>query len=153
MKKSESQEFTLALMEKTKAVFLATVDAKGVPYIRALNNLRSRREYPGLRGFFRLLENPFVTYLTTFSTSAKAKQIREHPEVALYYCRPEHFFGVMLSGCVATVRDKSIKEALWQEQWECFWPKGPKDPKYRVLRFDPNGARGWSGEEQFRFDI
>lgn len=153
MKKNESQKFALQLMETTPAVFLATVDELGLPHIRAVSNLRDKRQFPGLRAFFRQLENPFVTYMTTFATSAKAKQIGRNPHVALYYCRPERFFGVMLSGSIATVSDKAVKQALWQEQWRTFWSRGPADPKYRVLRFVPDGARGWSGEELFSFRV
>lgn len=153
MKKSESQEFTLSLMETTPAVYLATVDERGLPHIRAVSNLRDRRQFPSLRGFFKNLENPFVTYLTTFASSEKAKHMRRNNRVALYYSRPERFFGVMLSGSMQVVRSKAVKEALWQKQWLAFWSRGPSDPRYRVYRFDPDWAKGWSSEEVFRFTI
>lgn len=153
MKNAESRKFTLSLIETTPAVFLATVDERGLPQIRALTNLRHKRRFPSLRAFFKQLENPFVTYTTTFASSAKAKQIRHNARVALYYCRPERFFGVMLSGSMETVRDRAIKETLWQQEWLAFWSKGPTDSRYRVYRFVPDGAKGWSGEEVFRFAI
>lgn len=153
MRKSEARKFTLTLMETTPAVFLATVDEEGLPHIRAVSNLRHKRQFPSLRTFFRQLENPFVTYITTSTSSAKARQIRHNDRVALYYCRPERFFGVMLSGSMAAVSERTIKEALWQQGWLAFWPKGPTDSRYRVCRFEPDGARGWSGEGMFRFAI
>ena len=153
MKKSESQKFTLSLMDGTPAVYLATVDEHGLPHIRALSNLRDKRQYPRLQGFFKSLENPFVTYVTTFASSLKAKQIRRNPNVALYYSRPERFFGVMLSGSMEVVRNRAVKEAVWQKEWLAFWSKGPSDPRYRVLRFEPDWARGWSGEHVFRFAV
>jgi general stress protein 26 len=153
MKRKAARQFAISLMETTPAVYLATVDAQGHPQIRAVNNLRDHNRYPALEPFFRQVENPFTTYLTTFSTSAKSKQIRQNSRVALYFCRPESFHGVMLSGSMSVVSDKTVRDALWLDQWLCFWPKGPRDSKYRVFRFDPDGARGWSGEEMFSFTI
>lgn len=151
MKKKESQQFTLSLMETTPAVYLATVDEQGFPHIRALTNLRDKKQFPGLQEFFKGQENPFITYLSTFSTSEKAKHIRHNPHTALYFSQPERFFGVMLSGSIEITRDKTIKEALWQKEWLAFWPKGPSDPRYRVYRFIPDGAKGWNSEEIFKF--
>lgn len=153
MKKDEARKFTLSLMNSSLAIYLATVDSDGLPNIRALSNLRHSRQYPDLRDFFKQQEEPFVTYVSTFSSSAKAKQIRENSQVAVYFSRPEKFQGVMLSGSMESVRDRATKEALWQKQWKVFWPKGTRDPKYRVLRFVPTRAKGWSGKEAFRFSI
>jgi len=151
MKKSDSERFTLNLMESTPAVYLATVDEQGLPHVRAVSNLRDKRQYPSLRGFFQSLENQFVTYITTYATSEKAKHIRRNPRAAIYYSRPERFFGVMLSGAMEAVRDRAVKQTLWQEEWLTFWSKGPRDPRYRVFRFEPDWARGWNGEQVFRF--
>lgn len=153
MKRSDAREFTLSLMDTTPAVYLATVDNEGLPHIRAVSNLRNKKQYPILKDFFRELENPFVTYISTFASSGKARQIRHNTRVALYYCRPERFFGVMLSGSMQVVRSRSIKEAIWQEEWLRFWSKGPRDPRYRVYRFEPDGAKGWNSEEAFRFPV
>ena len=153
MRRSEAREFTLSLMDATPAVYLATVDEEGLPHIRAVSNLRDKKQYPALEGFFRQLENPFVTYVTTFAGSAKARQIRRNGRVALYYCRPERFFGVMLSGSMEVVRNRAIKESLWQEEWSAFWTEGPSDPRYRTYRFEPDGAKGWNSEETFRFPL
>jgi general stress protein 26 len=153
MRRSEARAFTLALMDSTPAVYLATVDEEGLPHIRAVSNLRDKRHYPDLEGFFRQLENPFVTYVTTYAGSGKARQIRRNARVALYYCRPECFLGVMLSGSMDVVRSKAVKESLWQEEWVAFWSKGPGDRRYRAYRFEPDGARGWNSEETFRFPL
>lgn len=153
MKKKESQQFTVSLMDTVPATYLATIDEHGLPHIRALSNLRDKKQFPRLQEFFKSQKNPFVTYLTTFSTSEKARHIRNNPRVALYFSRPERFFGVMLSGAIETVRDKSIKKALWQKEWLTFWSKGPSDPRYRVFRFVPNGAKGWNSEQMFKFTI
>jgi len=153
MKKHAARKFAISLMEDTPAVYLATVDEKGDPHIRALTNLRNKKQFPELSDFFRRQENPFLTYLTTFSTSEKAGHIRHHPRIALYFSRPEVFHGVMLSGILKPAGNKNIREALWQKEWRAFWPNGPSDPRYRVYHFIPDGAKGWSGEEIFKFSL
>jgi len=54
--------------------------------------------------------------------------------VSLYYMIPGEFLGLCLSG-----RARSVPEAraeLWVEGWERYYPAGPGDPDYSVLRVD-----------------
>lgn len=153
MNRPEARTFTRSLMASAPCVYLATVDEEGLPHIRAVSNLRDKRQYRGLSGFFREVENPFVTYLATSAGSSKARHLRRNPRAALYFCQPERFFGVMLSGSMEVVKDRDVKRRLWQSAWKAFWSRGPADPRYAVYRFLPDGARGWSGEELFRFPV
>lgn len=153
MKRSEAEAFTRSLMASSGCLYLATVDEEGRPQIRAVSNLRDRRQFPSLAGFFRELEDPFVTYVATSTRSSKAIQLRRDPRVALYFCKPEKYHGAMLSGSMEVVKDREVKRRLWQEEWRSFWSRGPADPRFTVLRFVPEEARGWSGEEQFHFAL
>ena len=47
----------------------------------------------------------------------------------------------MLLGTIEIATDTALKEELWQDGWELYYPKGKKDPDYAVLKFRPHTAR------------
>jgi general stress protein 26 len=57
----------------------------------------------------------------------------------------------MLGGDIEIVDDDGLKEQLWQEGWERYYPEGPTDPDHTVLRLQPQVARGWNQKERFEF--
>lgn len=59
----------------------------------------------------------------------------------------------MLAGDIEIVDDQKIKHALWNEGWEKYYPNGPDDPDYSVLRLFPKNVRGWLGWGTFEFTI
>jgi general stress protein 26 len=136
------REAVLKLMDESAAVYLATVDG-AVPRIRALVNLRRRDQYPGPSGFCR--RQGGTVYLSTSGASSKVREIRANPAVAVYYCDPGSVHGISLSGRMEVLSDPALKRALWDDNWRIYWPTGPDDPDYVVLRMKPTGAAGWWG--------
>lgn len=153
MTPQQARQFALNLMETADAALLATVDGEGCPQTRAMLNLRNRKQYPKLARVFAGHEDDFLVYLTTNTSSAKVPQIRAHPAVALYYCTPAEFHGLMLGGKAEIVDDPQVRESLWQDGWEMYYPGGPNDPDHTVLRVLPSVARGWHGGGKFAFDL
>jgi general stress protein 26 len=116
-------------------------------------NLRNPANYPGLQAFFDKYPERLHTFFSTLSTSEKVKQINNCPQVAIYYSIPSRFYGVMLSGIMETVKDRSIKEALWHDDWEIYFPRKWQDPKYRIFRFIPEHINGWTETRKFSFKL
>ena len=71
--------------------------------------------------------------------------------MSVYFMLPDEFKGLCLSG--RAVADPLARAALWVEGWEMYYPAGPDDPDYTVLRIDPDRARGWSSSRSFDFDL
>ncbi len=140
----------LALMDGAAAVYLATAEG-GRPRIRAMVNLRRRDLYPGAAAFCR--GQGFTVYFSTSLASGKVREIRANPAVAVYYCDPEKFHGVMLAGEMEVLCDAGLKETLWSDDWRIYWPAGPGDPDYVVLRLKPARAEGWRGTAPFHFGL
>ena len=153
MNEEQARQFALRLMEKSEAVYLSTVDGAGCPHIRAMLNLRNVRQYPGFAALFAGHDDDLLVYLTTNTSSLKVEQIRANPAVAVYYCEPAEFHGLMLGGKVDIVDDPKLKEAVWQDGWEMYYPSGPADPDNTLLRLLPSVARGWFGDEKSGFSI
>jgi len=59
----------------------------------------------------------------------------------------------MLGGEVQVVTDARLKRNIWQDGWECYYPGGPDDPDYAILRLAPKVAKGWHGEGAFGFNL
>jgi general stress protein 26 len=140
------------LMESAEAVFLAT-SSEGFPEIRALFNLRNRMKFPTLTGFFARRADNLDVYLFTNTSSKKVAQLRQNPCSSLYFCDPGAVHGLLLSGKMETVGDRAVKEELWVEGWERYYPGGVQDPDYTVLRLKPERARGWHAGAPFQFDL
>ena len=136
------KEVSLKLIESADAAFLTNIGRDGFPDTRAMLNLRNAAQYPGLRDFFSKLD-PFQLYFSTNTASRKVAQIKDNPNVSVYYCQPKSFHGVMLGGKIEIVEDVSIKQALWQPGWEVYYPKGFDDPDHTVLRLSPLFLRSW----------
>ena len=136
----------LALMDATEVVYLATISEKG-PRLRALVNLRRTDLYPGPSRTARA--DDFTVYLSTSRASDKVHEITADPRVSAYYSEPRNYRGVMLCGAAEVLDDPALKEALWSEDWRIYWPDGPANPDYVVVRLRPDEIRGWWGSEPF----
>ena len=153
MKDIEFREMGLRVMEGTQAAYLTNVDEEGFPQTRAMFNFRNKEKWPMLGPLFVDHDDDFMVIFSTNTTSTKVEQIKENPKVSVYYCQPEEWKGMMLSGAIEIVSDLSLKESLWHDGWEKYYPKGYDDPDHTVLRLFPTAAKGWSQARTFQFKI
>ena len=153
MNKQDAKRFALALMERAQAAYLTTVDEASFPQVRAMLNLRNKKQWPALAGAFDGHEQDLLIYFSTNTSSAKIAQIRANPRVGVYFCDPPQFHGLMLSGVVEIVTDPQLKRQFWQEGWKVYYPAGVDDPDYTLLRLSPMFAKGWSGPGIFEFEL
>ena len=141
MNEKEAKQLSRELMETAEAALLTTVAVNGFPYTRGMLNLRRTEQFPGLTKMFKEHQSNFLIYFTTNTPSAKMDQIRENPKVSVYYCKPNEWRGLMLGGTIEVVTDPGVKEAIWQNGWELYYPGGVYDPGYTILRLLPGFAR------------
>jgi general stress protein 26 len=144
---------SLDLMDKADAAYLTTIDANGFPETRAMLNLRNWNKYPGLKGFFGRNNADFTNYFTTNSSSPKIRRIEANPKACCYYSRPDEWRGLMIAGNLEVVTDEAITEAIWQDNWTMYYPGGPEDPDYVVLRLVPAFLQGYHQFEQYHVDL
>lgn len=131
----------LDLMANTNNGFLTTIDESGQPQTRAMFNLRNQALFPRLANIWDTHDQDFLIYFTTNTSSKKIHQLKSNPRAAVYYCQPDDWRGLNLSGTLQMVADLSIKEALWHDEWALYYPQGFTDPDYAVLAFRPQSAR------------
>ena len=153
MNKEDKKEKILQLMQSSVFVFLSTIAKDGFPHSRVMFNLRNSEVYPSLIEFFSKHQDEFIIYLATNTSSEKMKQIRANPAVCVYYYKPVEFKSLMLAGRIEVVTDPAIKKKLWQDGWEIYYPQGPSDPDYSVLRLKSHIAKGWYKDHAYELDL
>lgn len=125
-------------MEISEACYLATIDSNNLPQIRAMLNLRNSSQYPKLIPLFKKHNNDFLVYFTTNTSSEKIKQIKNNSNVSVYYSKPSEWRGLMLSGSIEIVTEQKIKNFIWQDNWTMYYPNGPNDDDYTILKLKPS---------------
>jgi general stress protein 26 len=140
------------LMTRPELVDLSTLGIDGFPQTRSVANLRNTELYPQLGAFFQ--EQPyFRVFLATHARSEKVKQIRENRKISVYFISPKESRSLLLIGKAVRVKDRGIKELLWQEDWEQFYSGGPLGRSFAVFRLDPCTAKGWWENRPFSFPV
>ena len=149
------QEVAMAvkLLEVAEVVYLTTIAADGYPRTRALLNLRNRTQFPDQAHLFDEHDRDLMLLFSTNTSSAKLREIRANPRVAVYVCAPEVFQGVMLRGDVEITDDASLREALWNEGWERYYSRGVHDPDHTILRLFPRFIAGWNEARKFELSL
>jgi len=137
----------LELMATTDVVYLTTLGEDGHPRIRAMLNLRNREQYPDK---MNLYGEGFMVYVSTNTSSTKRREIERDPRIGLYYCRPDEFFGLSMVGEAEPIDDPAVKEAVWVDWWDRYYPTGrPDDPDFTLYRLRPTRISGWHKGRKF----
>ena len=153
MNKRDLKAVCLEMMATADAVYLSTLEDGGYPRMRALLNLRNRKQFPGHVGLFKEHDEDFLIYLSTNTSSRKHKNIEQNPRIGLYFCHPKKFFGLSLIGDAEIVEDLAVKESIWAPGWERYYPTtgDASDPDYAIVQVLPKSAQGWYRSETFEF--
>jgi len=153
VKTDELKEACLELMETADGAYLSTIGADGYPHTRVVFNLRNREQFPEQAPLFAPHRDDLMIYISTNTSSSKLREIKANPRVSVYYCDSKRFRAVMLAGKIEIVENPEVKEALWNEGWERYYPTGVGDSDYTVLRLFPTYATGWVESSRFEFAL
>ncbi|HMK45488.1 MAG TPA: pyridoxamine 5'-phosphate oxidase family protein [Methanocella sp.] len=140
------------LMKTAKAAYLTTIDENDYPETRAMLNLRNSDKYPKLSGIFNRNKTDFSTYFTTNTSSPKMRRIEANSKACVYYSKPDEWRGLMMAGDLEPVEDAEVKSSLWQSSWTMYYPAGPTDPDYAILRLRPSFLQGYHQLEHYHID-
>jgi general stress protein 26 len=153
MELQEAKRQSLELMRLAEAAVLTTIDPDGYPHTRALMNLREEARYPGLVQLFADHDGDMLIYFGTSTSSNKIAHIRANPRASVYYCLPSRFRGLMLGGDIEIVTDPELKAAVWQDDWDRYYPGGKTDPDYTILKLRPRLAVYYNSLDVTRWEL
>jgi general stress protein 26 len=149
-------ERALSLQDEATFVTVSTLGKGGYPESRVMFNLRhlawEDKGRKALFGPFSGLEGGFSTYIGTNTSSRKTAQARADGRACLYYSDNEAYRGLAVMGRLVEAAGAGLKEGLWREGWERYYPAGPGDPDFMVFAFKPETARYYEGLSVSEFD-
>lgn len=111
------------IAQKVRYCGLVTIDAAGQPHVRAMD------PFPP--------DDRWQVVLATHRSTRKVEEIRNHPEVALYYFDPDSPGYVTLRGKARIVDDQRMKELYWKEEWTAFYEDGNRGEDYLLIEVTP----------------
>jgi general stress protein 26 len=82
-------------------------------------------------------------WFITDRRGAKKEEIMAAPDVCLAFADPGSNTFLSVTGRADMMRDIDEARALWSNEAQAWWPKGPTDPDVRVLRVVPDSAEYW----------
>jgi len=109
------------IIDSSDSRVLITVDETGKPRARTMSPFTP--------------ENNWVIWLGTFPTSRKVKQIKNNPNVVVFYYDSKSFSYVNISGTARLVNDPDLKAKYWKEGWKRYYPDRDKD--YILVEVNP----------------
>jgi general stress protein 26 len=133
----EDRTKAVELMKTADVAVLTTINGERFPETRAMFNLRCAKQFPELDSLFQGMEEVFITYFTTNTSSSKVAHIKKNPKVSVFYCNSRELKGLMVSGLMEIVMDREVKSRIWQKGWEIYYPSGVDDPDFTILRLKP----------------
>ncbi|NHK32900.1 MAG: hypothetical protein FK730_16250 [Asgard group archaeon] len=145
-------EIAKELLLKAQPAYFSTVDENGEPQIRAVENIRNPDKFPHEAKVLSEYDQEINAYISTNTSSKKVAQIIENNSASLYFCSPDEYKGIMLQGYVEIVNDPDLKKRIWVDGMLRFYPKGPTDPDFTILRLIPKYLKAWykSGKHELK---
>jgi len=83
-------------------------------------------------------EQDFTIWFGTSPRSRKVRDIAADDLVVVSYQNTGEHAYVTLIGRVQVERDVDARRRYWRQEWARFWPGGPEDNDYVLIKFVPS---------------
>lgn len=111
----------LNIINQSQFCALITIDEEGIPESRMMQTLP--------------VEEDFVIFLGTNPNTQKINQIKNNPNVSVYYTESNSTGYVNIQGKAEIINSKLLKDKYWKDGWESFYPDKEKD--YILIKINP----------------
>jgi general stress protein 26 len=123
MAKNDLKQSVAELIKRNRYSKLITFGTDGAPRGRIMTNLP-------------LGKDMIIWFATGLSTS-KIKDIRKNPNVSVFVDDPDDLTNASIIGKAEIVTDDRLRRKFWQEPFGFFFPGGPSNPDYCLLKIIP----------------
>lgn len=123
MAKTDLKKQVTELIKRNRYAKLITFGTDGTPRGRIMTNLP--------------LDKDLVIWFATGLSTSKIKDIRKNPVVSVFVDDPNDQTNASITGKAEIVTDKRLLKKFWQEPFGFFFPGGPTDPDYCLLKIIP----------------
>lgn len=128
------------LIDKANTSIVSSVDSEGFPNTKAMLQPRMRE---GIK----------YIYFSTNTSSMRVNQFVNNPKACLYFYDRRFFRGVMLKGTMEVLHDLGLKETIWRDGDDMYYPQGVTDQDYCVLKFTAKSGRFYSNMKSEDFEV
>lgn len=123
MAKDDVKKKAAALIKRSRYSKLITFGADGAPRGRIMTNLP--------------MGSDMVIWFATGLSTSKIRDIRKNPNVSVFVDDPDDMTNASIIGTAEIVTEKKLLKKFWQEPFGFFFPGGPSDPDYCLLKITP----------------
>ncbi len=121
----------IKLVERSRDAIVCSIDENG---------------YPNAKTMFRAKNEGLHTFWFSTNTSAiRTGHWLQRPKASIYFMDANDFHGLMLTGQMQVYQDNETKLAFWKQGDEQYYPLGPTDPDYCILRFTADKGNYYHG--------
>lgn len=110
------------IIQSSKKVALITQDENGTPQIRTMDPFSP--------------EEDFTVWLATHPNTRKVQQIKNNPNVTLYYSDKNDKGYVVIHGVAELINDQKEKDTRWKSEWKNFYAN--RTDAYLLIKVTPN---------------
>ncbi|WP_270170939.1 pyridoxamine 5'-phosphate oxidase family protein [Paenibacillus sp. SYP-B4298] len=138
---SETQAMAgaLQLIADSETVIVGSLDQNGYPQMKAM--------------FKRRAEGIKHVWFSTHASSKRTFCFKYNDKASLYVADSGRMAGLLLTGRMELVHDMDMKQALWMDGWEAYYPLGITDPEYTLLRFTAFSGNYYQGLQNVNFTL
>ncbi|HWT73955.1 MAG TPA: pyridoxamine 5'-phosphate oxidase family protein [Mobilitalea sp.] len=137
--KEQNKQDIIKLVENSRDAIVCSIDENG---------------FPNAKTMFRLKNDSLETFWFSTNVSAiRTGHWQQSPEACIYFVDAVDFHGLMLIGKMQVCTDAKTKQAFWKEGDEMYYPLGPTDPDYCILRFTANQGNYYHGLQKLLFNV
>ena len=134
------KEKASGIIKSQKNACIGSVDESGFPNIKAM---QVRGVDDGMK----------VVYFSTESATLRVGQYMNNPKACVYFGDDNSYKGIMLVGTMEVTTDKAIREMVWREGDDFYYPEGIDDPSFNVLKFTAHTGRIYDAKESRDFTV
>lgn len=127
------------LVKSSRDIIVCSIDDNGFPNAKTMFQLKG----DGLRTF----------WFSTNTSAIRTGQFQKRPEACIYFVDHADFHGLMLTGRMQVLTDDSTKLSFWKDGDEKYYPLGPTDPDYSILKFTAENGNYYHGLQKHLFSV
>jgi general stress protein 26 len=123
MAKDDLKKRVVELITRNSYSKLITVGLDGAPHGRIMTNLPIGSDMA-------------IWFATALSTN-KIKDIKKNPNVSVFVDDPNDHINASIIGKAEIITDDRLRKKYWQGPFSFYFPSGPSDPDYCLLKITP----------------
>jgi len=123
MAKDDLKKKVVELIKRNRYSKLITFGQDGAPHGRIMTNLP--------------LGSDLVIWFATGLSTSKIKDIKKNSNVSVFVDDPNDQTNASIIGKAEIITDSKLRKKFWQEPFGFFFPNGPTDPDYCLLKITP----------------